>query len=421
MKLRDFFKKCLMKASPTYRKLERIENTLNSLPDDIQKRIWELESVLCRDSKSVQDSFNKEIDAVMKNLQHEEARNIINSLSGSIKTFLDFLVNDIQRRIWGAEGALRNDIKTSRDFLVNDIQKCIKDAESALRNDIQSVSARIGFICDITQIKPLRSETSLRTIQLCNGWLLSEFKRICDENNIQYFLLHGTLLGAVRHGDFVPWDDDLDVGMTMSEYGKLQKVMPHYADFKVVEYHSFYTKSFHYKIGEFQANFGTKIDRYFVDIFTFYDINVTGQNSRAVWDQFISKRKQMCDEIDALLNYRPVHNATSISDEMNSLLDKYRNTYADDSGGNTLILNITAPYLYGIIMFNKEIIFPLKTLKFQNTEYFVPNDSNLVLRQIYGEYYDFPVNFKPGHTGKKPLTSEEYAQMRNFLKEKGLI
>lgn len=54
--------------------------------------------------------------------------------------------------------------------------------------------------------------------------ILLEFDRICRTHGIRYFLFGGTLLGAIRHNDIIPWDDDVDVVMIRSEYEKFNKI-----------------------------------------------------------------------------------------------------------------------------------------------------------------------------------------------------
>ncbi len=78
----------------------------------------------------------------------------------------------------------------------------------------------------------------LREAQLLELDLLKKFREICDAEGMHYYLLGGTAIGAVRHGGFIPWDDDIDVGLLRDDYDHFISVAAKYlsADQKILHY-----------------------------------------------------------------------------------------------------------------------------------------------------------------------------------------
>lgn len=74
-----------------------------------------------------------------------------------------------------------------------------------------------------TMIEQMYSDKELRSLQMILLEMLLEIERVCQKNDINYCLFMGTMLGAVRHSGFIPWDDDLDVTMMRSEYEKFRE------------------------------------------------------------------------------------------------------------------------------------------------------------------------------------------------------
>lgn len=68
--------------------------------------------------------------------------------------------------------------------------------------------------------------TPLRTAQLKMLELLLEFDRVCKKNGLTYWIDFGTLLGAVRHKGFIPWDDDIDLSMPPEDYTRFKEIAP---------------------------------------------------------------------------------------------------------------------------------------------------------------------------------------------------
>ena len=66
--------------------------------------------------------------------------------------------------------------------------------------------------------------TALRKYQLVELKIFKEFMRVCEEHDMTWWVGWGTLLGAVRHQGFIPWDDDIDVCMPVDDYLKFREV-----------------------------------------------------------------------------------------------------------------------------------------------------------------------------------------------------
>ncbi|HFI0816809.1 TPA: phosphorylcholine transferase LicD, partial [Streptococcus suis] len=78
--------------------------------------------------------------------------------------------------------------------------------------------------------------------------IVKEVIDVCKKYDLTYYALGGTMLGAIRHKGFIPWDDDIDLGMPRKDYEKFLKVAPrHLSDkLKVVNYKN--TPEYHYYI-----------------------------------------------------------------------------------------------------------------------------------------------------------------------------
>lgn len=73
----------------------------------------------------------------------------------------------------------------------------------------------------------LKGDNRIKQCQLVMLRMLKILDYLCKQHNIEYFLIGGSLLGAIRHQGFIPWDDDLDVGMTRQNYEKfVEKAVP---------------------------------------------------------------------------------------------------------------------------------------------------------------------------------------------------
>ena len=73
-------------------------------------------------------------------------------------------------------------------------------------------------------------QIDIRELKLIQIEILDQFDAFCKKNNIHYWLDYGTLLGAVRHGGYIPWDDDIDIGMMREDYSIAEKLFNEQTD-----------------------------------------------------------------------------------------------------------------------------------------------------------------------------------------------
>lgn len=120
----------------------------------------------------------------------------------------------------------KDDCRTVVRFLGIKIKFAGKELKD---NKFQDFKDAGGKITDAPQ-----ADGPLRITQLANYQLMKKVDAYCREHDLKLWLTFGTLLGAVRHGGFIPWDDDIDVEMTRADYQKLIELLN--ADYEKLDF-----------------------------------------------------------------------------------------------------------------------------------------------------------------------------------------
>ena len=240
-------------------------------------------------------------------------------------------------------------------------------------------------------------QRQLRACQLKQLGILEEIDRICRKHDIGYWLDGGTLLGAVRHGGFIPWDDDIDIAMPLADYRRFVEVargeLPDHLVLqcpgdgamkepitKVRDRNSFYVEPG----DDFSADYEKGL---FVDIFPFIAYPNVSRS-------FARRFGLMYSKSYSILHKSHRYSLRSFAEFFwfgaKHLVARMVWTVAfATKKKNTYISNVLNSNGYGI-MHRQDRVFPLSTIEFEGKSFSAPANPDAYLSDLYKNYMEIP-------------------------------
>ena len=258
----------------------------------------------------------------------------------------------------------------------------------------------------ITEIP--KAENELRLIQEANARFLELFDEFCAENNFTYWIDFGTLLGAIRHKGFIPWDDDIDISMPREDYERLisdfTEGLPNFSDF-YLRFGTNYEDKCLLKIKH------KRVKNIAIDIFP-YDYYFSKLNSvekqeisLLITQSRIFKKRKRFKNFEELKNH-----FINITQK-----DILKNNRVDLSIKPAVFMAIDFPHKWKNKVYDWEDIFPIKKMEFEGRMLNAPNLSEKVLKSIYGNYMAFPKDLYPRHSSYLNINQQEQKILKQFI------
>lgn len=241
-----------------------------------------------------------------------------------------------------------------------------------------------------------KGNTQMEQLHLVLKEMLRVIDEICKENNIKYWLTGGTLLGAIRHKGFIPWDDDADIAMERSDYERFaqlaSKNLPDGLFFqhgnidakkckwiKIRDNYSTFIQTSTKKVENFHQGI-------FIDItpydYTHKDFTKTkmfiNRNYKASSNKYIRQFRWFFN----ILSIAPIK-TIGIKRLTKHFLKKYSKKEA-----MYISTGIDIPHFY--YNFKPSVVFPISTVDFDGLKLSAPNDPHLYLEGMFGDYMALP-------------------------------
>ena len=252
-------------------------------------------------------------------------------------------------------------IKTIKEKIRNKLKAIV--GIDTIQEEIDSVYYILDKGIDISRFP--KAEGALREYQLAETELLRIFHDVCQKLNLTYWLDWGTLLGAVRHNGFIPWDDDLDVAMPREDVNKAKTVLVD--EFSQLGFNTVIKNAIYI----WNEKVGVALDIFAVDKVQ-YDGDIEKLRKKA--KDFYSE----CIKIYEPSGWRYMEG-----------VDELRDKIITAENGEMIYYSAveTCGRLYA---FKPEDIFPLKKHTFEQYEFFVPNNEIIYVGTQYNDYLSYP-------------------------------
>lgn len=230
--------------------------------------------------------------------------------------------------------------------------------------------------------------------------ILIDVARFCEENNITYYLACGTLLGAIRHQDFIPWDDDVDIMMPRPDYNKFLSEYNNdrYKLCKPEEGRYYYAKVYDNKTIKYEKGYDYKKYKPLG-----VDIDIFPLDGIVNNDEIVEKLYKKSGVLELLLRlsnqpifYRknPLKAINRIvpriigSKNLVRMIEKNAQTYKYEDSEYVIRMRNTPNGFTGAL--KKEVYNPAIKKKFAGHEFYVPRDYDAWLKRFFGDYMTLP-------------------------------
>ena len=230
--------------------------------------------------------------------------------------------------------------------------------------------------------------------------ILCEIDRVCKKNNIRYFIMYGTLLGAVRHKGFIPWDDDIDIVMPRIDYEKFLSIASKELKSKYIIDFINTNKNYYLPFAKIKNKNTSFIEKnavnydgnngIWVDIFP-YDNYKTNKKSALFNLKFkiILFFHAIMINRSLKLNFKKSSFALSLFSKIftNNFCCKIIKILSRGGKREDYVLYYSTQGAIKTPIFSKNDIFPLTEINFCGKKFYAPNNYKDVLIQLYGNDY----------------------------------